>query len=224
MKTTRTTIVLLVAAALAMTWAAPVGAVKPTTETVRVTMTLVDGQGLATDSDCTGGDGPLLMTRDRQGLVGGPGDVLLRLVMNDVVWKRQYPELLGPITGFAGCHGDTVEGSPIVNDIYGGLGINIDRSGAVTDVLWHFDYYLDGATTSKTLPNGKVLEGAFVWTVREYFTLTGNDLDWNPNTDTVSGDFYLQHSLYDADNEFGYEPFHEFPHEMAFKLEIEPID
>ena len=197
MKTTRTTIVLLVAAALAMTWAAPVSAAKPIkTETVRVTMALVGGQGLATNwsaTDCTETtEGSILMIRDRAGLVGAD-DGLLHLVMNDVTWDRQYPDPLDPITGFSGCHGDTVEGSPIVNDIYGGLGINIDRSGAVTDVLWHFDYYLDGATTSKTLPNGKVLEGAFVWTVREYFTLTGNDFDWNPNTDTVSGDFYLQH-------------------------------
>jgi len=208
----------VVAMVLAMT--VPATAKKPTTETVKVTMTLVDGEGLATN--CGDGDGYLLMTRDRAGLVGGPSEVVLGLIMADVEWSRAYPASSG--SGVSGCHGDTVNGSPVGNTLYGGLGMNIDRSGAVTDVLWHFDYYLDGDTTYRTLPNGKVIVGAFEWTVREYFTLSGSDLEWDDDTSTVSGYFNLSHSLYDSDDEFGYIPFEGSPHWMQFAVTIDPYD
>lgn len=220
----------VVAMVLAMT--VPATAKRPTTETVKVTMELVPfvdesgGEvraGLTTDcDDGDGSNGYLLMTRDRAGLVGGPSEGVLGLFMNDVHWSREYPASVG--VGLVGCHGDTVDDSPVENSLYGGIGFNIDRNGAVTDVLWHFDYYLDGTTTSRVLPNGKVIEGAFDWTVREYFTLTGNDLLWDDATSTVSGKFYLKHSLYDADTEIGYEPFPGPPREMAFTVIIDPWD
>ncbi len=63
-----------------------------------------------------------------------------------------------------------------------------------------------------------------VWTVHEYFTLTGNNLSWDDTTSTVSGEFYLTHSLYHSDTETGYEPFPGSPGEMAFTVVIEPWD
>lgn len=234
MKTTRTAIALLTVIALVMTWAAPVSAGNPTaTETVKVTMNLVESQseevlpglsekvlpGLSTECDDGDGDnGYLLMTGDRKGLVGGPSEAVLNLVMNGVTWDRTYPAMT-PVTGLDGCHGDTVAGSLMENTMYGGLGFNIDRNGAVTDVLWHFDYYLDGETVQL---NPRKTQ--FVWTVREYFTLTGNDLNWDPETNTVSGDFYLMHSLYDAESEIGYEPVPGSPQPMAFQIIIEDLD
>lgn len=226
MKTTRTTIALLAVIALVMTWAAPVSAGKPAaTETVKVTMNLVESQseevlpGLSTECDDGDGDnGYLFMTRDREGLVGGPSEAVLNLVTNGVTWDRTYPAMT-PVTGLDDCHGDTVAGSVMENTTYGGLGINIDRNGAVTDVLWHFDYYLDGEIVQL---NPRKTQ--FVWTVREYFTLTGNDLNWDPETNTVSGDFYLMHSLYDAETEIGYESFPGSRQPMAFQIIIEDLD
>lgn len=223
MKPLRTLTTLLTVAALIAAWAIPVSAGKPpTNETVEVTMSLVDAdgdgitQGLTTGcDDGDGANGYLLMTRDRKGLVGGPSAIVLGLFMNDVDWSRHYPASSG--IGFAECHGETVASSPIENVTYGGLGMNIDRSGAVTDVLWHFDYYLDGDYIE--LRNGRV---RFQDTVREYFTLTGNDLEWNDANSTVSGWFHLSHSVYDAENEIGYEAFPGSPQWMEFTITIEP--
>ena len=225
MKALRTAVTLLVAAALTFALAIPVSAGKPpANEVVKVTMTLVDSdgdgvtQGLTTDcDDGDGANGYLLMTRDRKGLVGGPSALVLGLFMNDVEWDRHYPASDG--IGMAECHGETVDGSPIENVTYGGLGMNIDRSGAVTDVLWHFDYYLDGDYVE--LRKGRV---RFESTVREYFTLTGNDLEWDDATSTVSGLFYLKHSLFDTVNgvEIGYEAF--AGQWLEFRLTIDPQD
>lgn len=222
-KASKTAILLVAAVSLVVAWASPVGAKKPSTnETFKVTMARVgaDGGGLTQGltTDCDDGDGIngyLLMTRDRGGLVGGPSAIALGVFMNDVLWDRDYPASSG--VGLAECHGETVEGSPVDNTMYGGLGMNIDRSGAVTDVLWHFDYYLEGENV--TLPNGR--EG-FQLTVREYFTLSGSDLDWDDATSTVSGWFRLSHSLYDAENEYGYEEFSGSPQWMEFTVTFEP--
>lgn len=205
----------LTVVAVVMAMALPVTAKKPTVETVKVTLALVGEAGLTTNcNDGDGDNGYLLMTRDRAGLVGGPSDVVLGLFMNDAEWNRRYPE--GSGTGFAGCHGETVDESPVSPSPFGGLGMNIDRNGAVTDILWHFDYYLDG-TEIQLNP----VKTRFVWTVREYFTLTGNDLEWDESTSTVSGWFYLRHSLYDTDTEIGYEPFPGSPEWMQFTVIIE---
>ena len=45
-----------------------------------------------------------------------------------------------PSTGFTGCHGEKVDGSA---SPYGGLVITVDDTGAVIDLLWHFDDYLE---------------------------------------------------------------------------------
>jgi hypothetical protein len=228
-KATKTAILLTAAVSLVIVWASPVGAGKPSTnETVKVTMARVakpePGGGLAEGltTDCDDGDGAngyLLMTRDRAGLAGGPSAVALGVFMNDVVWRRGYPESFG--VGLNGCHGETVDGSPVENSMYGGLGINIDRSGAVTGLLWHFDYYLDGEYVTDR--RGRV---RFQPTVREYFTLSGSDLYWNDNTSTVSGWFRLSRSLFDANTEIGYQEFcaSESPCECASESPESPCE
>lgn len=67
----------------------------------------------------------------------------------------------------------------------------VDQGGAVTDLLWHFDYYVDG----KLSRNGK----HYSETVRENFRLGGHDLSWNPQTSTVSASFNLKHFLNDEE-------------------------
>jgi hypothetical protein len=205
-------------AVLLIVAAAPAGAKKPepTDDLVDVTMTLAGPEGLTTD--CEDGDGvagSLLMERTRSGL-SFVDDVapILGLYMDEVAWMRYFPESSG--IGFAECHGGTVAGSPGTWD--GALWIDIDRSGAVTDVLWHFDYWIEESVV--VLPNGK--ERTRV-TVREHFTLSGHDLAWDAATSTVSGTFTVKHFLNgeDAPLYIEYEPF--LPsRDLAFTLTYTP--
>lgn len=97
-----------------------------------------DGDGMA---------GTMVMQRDGDGLSPtAPTElVIFDLDIRGVDASRQYPD---PViaSGFSGCHGEQLDGtvSP-----YGGLFITLDDSGAVTDVLWHFDYYLETMTRGK---------------------------------------------------------------------------
>jgi hypothetical protein len=173
---------------------------KPASDLVDMTMTLAGPEGLTTGCDDADGiAGSLLMERTRSGLVSVEGVApVLGLFMDEVPWWRAHPGSSG--TGFAGCHGGTVTGSPGTWD--GWLSITIDREGAVTDLLWHFDYYVDGET--RVLPNGKV---RYTETVRENLTLSGSDLTWNEATATVSGVFTVSHFLRKDDTYIDYEPF-----------------
>jgi hypothetical protein len=221
MKASRTVVTLMVAAGLVMALAIPASARKPVPETVKVTMTLAPNsdEGLTRDcNDVDGANGYFLMTRDRGGLVDGEFGAVLGLYMDEVAWDRQNPSSSG--SGFGECHGATVDGSPVENVTYGMLGISIDPDGAVTDVLWHFDYYLD-ETTIVNPKNGKERQ---VSEVREYFTLSGSDLDWDADTSTVSGPFRISHSLRDTETgeEFYYQAFPGSPRWLEFTLTIEP--
>jgi len=187
----------------------------PVTQLVDVTMALVGGaEGLTTAcGDADGLTGSLLMQRDRGGLSDVEGVApILELYMEKVLWDRLNPESKG--TGFTGCHGGTVAGSPGTWD--GALWITIDSQDAVTDLLWHFDYYVDGALSR----NGK----QYRETVREHFTLSGHDLSWKPGTSTVSGSFNVSHFLNDRESgeSIGYVPFPGSPRELTFTLTFEP--
>ena len=210
-------VVLVLAAAPQVTAVKP-----PATDLVDVTMTLVGAEGLTTDCDDADEiDGSLLMQRTRSGLSSVESVApILGLFMAEVAWERSNPGSSG--TGFAGCHGGDVEESPGTWD--GALWIDIDRQGAVTDLLWHFDYYVDG--TTKFLPK-KTL---YSETLRENFTLSGHDLAWDAANSTVSGTFTVSHFL--VDRETGeeilyvpfYAPFPETSRELAFTLTFEPHD
>ncbi len=224
-RTRTTTLVITTVMSLALAtaaWGAPGGGKgkpQPTDDLVDVTMTLVGDEGLTTLDDCDddSNTGSLSMKRTRNGLESVE-DVapILGLYMDDIAWERKYPEPLSD-SGFAGCHGGTVLGSPYAWD--GHLWIDIDPDGAVTDLLWHFDYYLDGEVTVNK--SGKE---RYRQTVRENFTLSGHDLTWNTVTETVSGAFTVSHFLIENwkdGEEIGYVPFGP-PHELSFTLTFQP--
>jgi hypothetical protein len=202
-------------------WGAPGGGKgKPQPTLVDVTMTLVEGEeGLTTLDDCDddGVIGSLSMKRTRNGLESVEDVAPILGLYMDVAWERKYGVLLSG-TGFAGCHGGTVLGSPYAWD--GHLWIDIDPDGAVTDLLWHFDYYINGEVTV----NEKSGKERYRQTVREHFTLSGHDLTWNTVTETVSGAFTVSHFLIENwkdGEEIGYVPFGP-PHDLSFKLAVQP--
>lgn len=166
-------------------------------------MALVGSEGLTTECQA---DGTLTMNRDPEGLTASDPEPLLGLHLDGVAWERRYPE---PATGIGltGCHGGSIiDGS---NVDYGGIGVILDETGAVTDLLWHFDYYLD--ETVVTLRNGRART---TLNVMEHLTLSGHDLEWDAATSTVSGWFDLLYHLEDGTTgeSIGYEPF--FPDQL----------
>jgi hypothetical protein len=187
----RTIVALMAAAGLVLAMTAPVAAKgkpqKPTDppELVEVTMT----GDLATTC------GPMVMERSGTELFG-VGPTLLDLAItgvdssrygayDDPDWSYTYPTK-APSTGFSGCHGEQLDGT---ESPYGGLGITVDETGAVTDLLWHFDYYL--AFSDGKRPRLEVME---------HFTLSGHDLSWDAATSTVSGSFDVLYHLEDRPN------------------------
>ncbi len=193
MKTSRTTTVLIITIALLIVWAMPAGAGKPAPDLVEVTTELAPGstQGLTTDCEPQ----PLIMVRNQDGLRHGDEDPILGVQMDDVEWSRHYP-VYAEDTGFSDCHGGLLEGS-MEMDTY--MQISMDRkTGAVTDLVWHFDrYFIDGVPME--LPNGKTRDNGIVL---ENFSLIGHDLLWDADTSTVCGWFELSYYLRDDTGEY----------------------
>jgi hypothetical protein len=164
---------------------------------------------------CNDGDkiaGKMVMERDADGLSpAAPTQlVLFDIDIQGVDTSRDYPD---PVTssGFSDCHGEQLDGTA---SPYGGLFITLDDSGAVTDVLWHFDYYLETMTRG----NREVMA------LMEHFTLSGHDLTWDAGTSTASGWFNVLYHLEDLANRVsvGYEPVDGSPVYLEFTLTMEP--
>jgi hypothetical protein len=164
---------------------------------------------------CNDGDkiaGTMVMQRDADGLSPAAPTklVLLYLDIPGVDASRQHPD---PViaSGFSNCHGEQLDGTA---SPYGGLFITLDNSGAVTDVLWHFDYYLETVTRG----NREVMS------LMEHFTLSGHGLTWNADTSTASGSFNVLYHLEDRENHVsvGYEEVEGSPVYLEFTLTMEP--
>lgn len=196
MRTSRTATVLIITVALLIVWVIPAGAGKPAPELVKVTMALVDAdedgvlQGLTTECE------RLIMVPNQDGLGSGDADPILGIYMNDVVWSRGYP-VEASDTGFAECHGGLVEGSMEMNTY---MQISMDRkTGAVTDLVWHFDRYFEDGVPM-VLPNGKTRDNGMIL---ENFSLIGRDLQngsvcgATADESTVCGWFDLSYYLRD---------------------------
>ncbi len=89
-------------------------------------------------STCTDGDdNPDAITMERSGTELFPADgERLHLEIQGVDSSRLFPSKIES-NGFTGCRGEQLDGSW---SPYGGLGITVDGNGAVTGLLWHFDY------------------------------------------------------------------------------------
>jgi hypothetical protein len=188
----RTIVALVASAGLVLTMTAPVAAKgrpdKPSTEPELIEVTMTGD--LATTADCGGGT----MVMERFGTELFPvGPTRLDLDIAGVDSSRRYPTPTTS-TGFTGCHGEQLDGT---ESPYGGLGITVDEYGAVTDLLWHFDYYLEYTEGRK--PRLAVME---------HFTLSGHGLSWDADTSTVSGSFNVLYHLEDRNTgvSIGYEP------------------
>ncbi len=210
---------MLSAAALVIAMAVPVGAKKPdrpggggppAAELVEVTMGLVGGTGLATD--CDDGDGlagVMLMERSGNELIPAFED-RLGLFVDGIDTSRRYPSPT-PGDGFSGCKGGAIDGSPVA---YGGLMVTLGDNGAPTDILWHFDYYLETERVNKN---------RFRLMVMEHFTLSGHDLTFDEATSTVSGWFNVLYHLEEWGGEsIGYEPVGGSPVYLSFTFEMQP--
>lgn len=216
----RVTVALLTATGLIMAMATPVAAKpKPPTPSdpppavMAVTMTGALSTLSSPTTDCDDGDGidgVMVMERDEHGLA--PANLArLTLDIPDVDSNRLYPPEFETATGFAGCHGEQLDGT---QSPYGGLFITLDDTEAVTDLLWHFDYYVETTTRGKRT----------VMTVMEHFTLSGHDLTWNAETSTASGWFNVLYHLEDKANHMsiGYEPVDGSPVFLEFTLVMTP--
>jgi hypothetical protein len=211
-RTTRTIITFATAAMVVLAMTATAFAKKPdnpgepaTPELVSITMTLVDGQGISTE--CSGGT--ILMERSGNELFP-VADEQIGLYVDGVDTTRKYPE---PTTreGFAGCHGGDIDGNPVP---YGGFGITLNDAGEPTDVLWHFDYYLETEQLNKKRTRLVVME---------HFTLSGHDLTFDEATSTVSGDFAVLYHLEELGGDsIGYEPVAGSPAFLSFTFDMQP--
>jgi len=176
---------------------------------------------LATSCDGDDGDGDgiagsMVMQRDADGLSPAAPTTLaiLKLDIQGVNTSRQHPDPVIAL-GFSGCHGEQLDevlgrtASP-----YGGLFITLDDTGAVTDVLWHFDYYLETITRGQR----------DLVAVMEHFTLSGHNLTWDAESSTVSGSFDVLYHLEDRINKesIGYESVDGSPVYLEFILTMEP--
>lgn len=183
----------------------------PGDEPVLVNVAMTGALATTCEKDGDGIAGTMVMERDADGLSpAAPTElVLYDLDIPDVDASRLYPEA-ETSTGFSGCHGEQLDGtvSP-----YGGLFITLDDSGAVTDVLWHFDYYIEEMARNKRT----------VLTLMEHFTLSGHDLSWDAETSTASGSFNVLYHLEDRANHVsvGYESVEGSPVYLEFTLTME---
>lgn len=200
----------LATTALIMTMAVPVAAKgkppkpsDPPPVLMDVTMT-----GALT-TECNDGDeidDVMVMERNDHGLA--PANLArLALDIPDVDSSRLYHPKAVTASGFAGCHGEQLDGT---TSPYGGLFITLDDTEAVTDLLWHFDYYLETTTRGKRT----------VMSLMEHFTLSGHDLMWDAKTSMVSGWFNVLYHLEDRVNHVsvGYEPVDGSPVFLKFTL------
>ena len=200
----------------------------PEEEIVDVTMTLVNGQGLATvfvdegvTMDCDDGDGifgsiEMLKT---PGSLEPTRDPVLGVFMDDVVWERIYPNQSEGV-GFTGCHRMLLDPEE-PEAIYGALMIELDDSGAVADILWHFDYwYVWGERGPAKKPRPYV--ESF-----EQFTLSMDEttLVWVDHTPedgdtngTLTADFGMFYHLAGE----GYQPLPGSPQTMSFTVKAVP--
>jgi hypothetical protein len=230
----RITVALLAATGLIAVLAAPVAAKgkppKPSDPPVLMDVTM-SGALSTTCEDGDGIDGVMVLARDNDGLTpaGGPVEfALLEFDIPGVDSTRRYDadgNLLGeydadgnfiadePSTGFTGCRGEQLDGSA---SPYGGLFITLDDTGAVTDLFWHFDYYLE------TTPRGK--SGKMMVSLMEHFTLSGHELMWDAETSTASGWVNVLYHLEDSANQVsvGYEPVDGSPVFLEFTLTMTP--
>ena len=216
----RTPIAMLAVGVLVVAWAGPAAAKKPApppepeTQLVDVTMTRVGSEGLDTTIGCDDGDGvdgSLRMELRSDGLYPAVEGVV-GLFVDEVDTDRLFPEPTDGSVGFTGCHGESIDGT---SSPYGGMGITIDDAGAVTDLLWHFDYYLDYTTKGKRT----------LLSVMEHFTLSGHDLAWDAETSTVSGWFNVLYHLEDrtTNTSVGYEPVAGSPRFLEFTVTWTPV-
>jgi hypothetical protein len=157
----------------------------PDEEIVDVTMVLANGHGLTTD--CDDGDGIVgsIEMLKTPGSLEPTSDPILGVYM-DVAWERIYPD---PIYGsdgsvFTGCHRMTLD--PDQEAILGALMIELDDSGAVADILWHFDYWYVWGERGPAKKPRPYLESY------EQFTLSMDEttLVWVDDTPDVYGDTY----------------------------------
>lgn len=184
-----------------------------------VTMTLAGAQGLTTNCDDGDGIGGSIEMVMSSGSLDPVNDPVLGVWMNDVAWNRLYPDPIHGSSGsaFEGCHRKLLDPDE-ANAVYGGLMIDLDESGAVADILWHFDYwYVWG------------LRGKKPWVVEfEHFTLSMDEttMTWVDHTPdiygdtngTLTADFWM---LYHLQGE-GYQPLPGSPQMMSFTVIAEP--
>ena len=226
MRTSRTATVLIITVALLIVWAIPAGAGKPAPELVNVTMKLAPGstQGLTTDVAC---GGPIIMVRNQDGLGEGDEEPILGVHMDDVTWSRWYPDFVESDEdgGLYGCHGGMLNETTEMNTY---MQISMDRkTGAVTDLVWHFDrYYDDEARVS--FPNGKKTRDNGI--VLENFSLIGRGLQnsfecgADAAESTVCGWFELSYYLRDDTGvHVGIEPENSRQW-FEFTLKTEPLN
>jgi hypothetical protein len=180
---------------------------------VDVTMTLVNGQGITTDcndgdgifgDDGDGIDGSTEMYLVPGSLISNPGggrgyrlepvrDPVLGVWMNDVNWFRIYedPEYGASGTEFAGCHRMLLDPAE-PEAMFGALFIDVDDSGAIAGILWHFDYwYMWGERGSKKNPTPYVMEfEQFTLKMHPEVVDNAGELiyEWADHTPGVAGD------------------------------------
>ena len=206
------TIAVVLATALVM--AMPAGAKKPPKPSdPPVLMDVTMSGALATTCDDGDGiDGVMVMARDSQNGFSPVNLAILYLDIPGMDTSRLYPAPTSS-TGFTGCHGEQLDGnaSPL-----GGLVITLDDTGAVTDLFWHFDYYLETTTRGKS--------GKTMVSLLEHFTLSGHELMWDPETSTASGWVNVLYHLEDSVNQesVGYEPVEGSPVFLEFTLTMTP--
>lgn len=203
----------LATTALIMTTAVPVAAKgkppKPSDPPPVLTAVTMTGALTTECNDGNGIDGAMVMERNDHGLA--PANLArLALDIPDVDSSRLYPQAV-TASGLTGCHGEQLDGT---TSPYGGLFITLDDTGAVTDLLWQFDYYLETTTRGKRT----------VMSLMEHFTLSGHDLIWDAEISTVSGWFNVLYHLEDRANHVsvGYEPVDGSPVFLEFTLMMTP--
>lgn len=213
-------LIISVAAMLMVSMAVPAGAKKqkpppkPPTESV-VTMTLVNGQGLATT--CDGSSIAMQGSQfDNRGLFAARGELRTSIPID---WQRGYPEPESFGDELTGCHGgDPIVVVPSVDvpEVFGGsLWLDPGRDGDTIAFKWLFDYYWEYIPRSNKRLTQHVLE---------MFDLSGEitGFDWTLTVpQLVSGTFTLSwFQKIDRTIIEGFEPFGDV--ELEFWLQIEP--
>ena len=140
-----------------------------------------------------------------------PPEESFGIYIDGVSWERRFPPSSGQ--SLAGCHGGNVDGT---NAEYGGFSMNVDDAGAVTDIRWFFDYYVEQAPTGK----GRRMKTM----IFEHFALSGQDLDWffhvylrQPELPVLDFSMDSPVNRYTGE-EVDYEPFPGSPRWMEFTV------